>query len=315
MEARTSKFRLKFLFQEFDLTEGGFLIGRSPSCNLTLEDPLVSRRHIRISVCDDCAILDDLGSRNGTLVNGEPVFEDYRLGHSDVIQIGSQELTFVEMKRRSPRRLQNTKPPLSCPHCDTPFDPNASQCAVCGTLFIPDDLCMHCRSPVSSDDLYCSRCGAPIGHDDATIPVELAGSSGGWTEKRILEVIESALSAQRYEQAARLLDGQMKIFARSCLAGELKQEVLEALSVLNIRVAENLHDERRLRWIVKYYSQYNVAMPVQLLRELETSASGWYDIYPDLERYLAIIQDERGNGPEGAQLPGHLRRMLKKRYD
>ena len=311
MEVNKGKFRLKFLFQEFELAQGGFLIGRSPSCNLTLEDPLVSRRHLRISVRDDHAILDDLGSRNGTLVNGEPVFEDYRLSHRDAIRIGSQDLTFIEVRHRSPKQLHNTKPPLSCPHCDTPFDPNSSQCAACGTLLVPDNLCMHCRTPAEADALYCSRCGAPIGHDDSTLPVELAGTSAGWTEQVIFEVIESALSAGRYEQAARLLDGQMKIFARACLAGELNEKILETISVFNLKVARHLRDDRRLRWIIKYYAQYSTAMPEQLLLDLETAASGWYDVYPDLERYLAVMQAEAGDGTERVALVAQLQRMQK----
>ena len=67
------KFRLKFLLQEIDLFEGVFLIGRSPSCNLTLKDPLVSRRHARITIFENHALLDDLGSRNGTKVDDRTV--------------------------------------------------------------------------------------------------------------------------------------------------------------------------------------------------------------------------------------------------
>ena len=75
MLKKKKKYRLKILFQEIDLEPGEFIIGRSSSCNLTLEDPLVSRRHVMINISDSRATICDLGSRNGTLLNGEPVFE------------------------------------------------------------------------------------------------------------------------------------------------------------------------------------------------------------------------------------------------
>lgn len=313
MEKKSSKFRLKFLFQEVDLREGVFIIGRSPSCNLTLEDPLVSRRHVKISVYEDHATLDDLGSRNGTLVNREPVFEDYQLRHADTIRIGSQDLTFIEEKHRVSKMLHNTRPPLACPHCDTPFDPDSSQCGMCGTLLIPDNLCMHCRTPVDNDALYCIRCGAPIGHDDSTIPVELAGSSSGWTDSVIYDVISSALRAKRYEQAARLLDGQMKLFTRACLAGQLNEKTLVTLSGYNIQTADKLRDERRLRWVVKYFSQYGITMPEQLLFDLASTAAGLCDIHQELEQYLAILKAEKRDKPEDVAVKNLLQKILKER--
>ncbi len=105
MTDRSYRFRLRFLLQELDLGKGTFVIGRSPSCNLTIKDPLVSRRHARITVGVDFAIIDDLGSRNGTLVNDEPVFDNRRLWHSDTIRIGAHTLGFVREKE-----FQTSKP-------------------------------------------------------------------------------------------------------------------------------------------------------------------------------------------------------------
>ena len=52
-EANVARYRLRFLLQEFDLPRGITVIGRSLDCNLTIEDPLVSRQHARIVVDDD----------------------------------------------------------------------------------------------------------------------------------------------------------------------------------------------------------------------------------------------------------------------
>lgn len=307
-----SKYRLKFLFQEFDLTSGGFLIGRSLSCNLTLEDPLVSRRHARIVISNENAFLDDLGSRNGTLVNGEPVFEDYRLQHSDKIRIGSHDLTFIEEKHRVRTVAKNTKPLVACPHCDTPVAPDSSRCNVCGTVLASENLCMHCRTPAVDDAaLYCTRCGAPLGHDDPTIPVELGGDPSKWNADIINDVIEKALSVRRYEQAARLLDGQMNAFSRSCLRGQLDEKKLMLLSDFNVRVAGGLRDGRRLRWVLKYFCQFGVLMPEKLFVDLDSAAKGWFDIRSDMENYLAIMRVETEDRPEVEKPLNHLDGLLK----
>ena len=44
------KYRLRLVFQEIDVGPGNFTIGRASACNLTVEDPLVSREHARILV-------------------------------------------------------------------------------------------------------------------------------------------------------------------------------------------------------------------------------------------------------------------------
>jgi pSer/pThr/pTyr-binding forkhead associated (FHA) protein len=48
------------------------VVGRDPGCELVIEDPRVSKRHARLGWCDSGWTLEDLGSKNGTTVNGEP---------------------------------------------------------------------------------------------------------------------------------------------------------------------------------------------------------------------------------------------------
>jgi pSer/pThr/pTyr-binding forkhead associated (FHA) protein len=49
------------------------VIGRSRDCSFRLEDPTVSRRHCLIDACGEDAWVQDLGSRNGTYLNGERI--------------------------------------------------------------------------------------------------------------------------------------------------------------------------------------------------------------------------------------------------
>jgi len=71
---------------------GPMRIGRAPDCELVLRDSRVSRRHARLSARDGVLVLTDLGSTNGTRVNGHRVSEVV-LGAGDRILIGETTLT------------------------------------------------------------------------------------------------------------------------------------------------------------------------------------------------------------------------------
>ena len=64
-------YRLRYLQNELELREGEFAIGRSVECQLSLDDPLVSRRHAVLKLERGDVVVQDLGSRNGVLVNGQ----------------------------------------------------------------------------------------------------------------------------------------------------------------------------------------------------------------------------------------------------
>lgn len=70
------------------------LVGRAPSADLRLDDPRVSRLHARIEMRDDGVYVEDLGSRNGTTVDGESVTEPRRLAVDDEVAVGTAALVF-----------------------------------------------------------------------------------------------------------------------------------------------------------------------------------------------------------------------------
>lgn len=76
-----------------ELTGSTFVIGRDESCDLTLDDERASRQHARITLqADGTATIEDLGSSNGTLVNGERLAGQRTLDGGETIQIGSTVL-------------------------------------------------------------------------------------------------------------------------------------------------------------------------------------------------------------------------------
>jgi len=92
------RFVLRWGPREYELPSGRFLIGRSDSCQLALDDPLVSRQHAALLVGDDAVVLEDLGSRNGVKVNGERSEGNRALTPGDRLVIGATELVFTERR-------------------------------------------------------------------------------------------------------------------------------------------------------------------------------------------------------------------------
>jgi hypothetical protein len=86
-------FRLRYLAHDLELQIGDFVVGRSTECQLSLDDPLVSRRHAVLRVRRDGVSVQDFGSRNGVLVNGAKIVGERELVAGDKISIGSQEMT------------------------------------------------------------------------------------------------------------------------------------------------------------------------------------------------------------------------------
>jgi hypothetical protein len=78
-----------------DLKSGSNVVGRGSDTDLQLLDQGVSRRHADVHIADAHATVYDLGSTNGTSVNGHPV-QSQLLQHGDVIRVGHTRLVFHE---------------------------------------------------------------------------------------------------------------------------------------------------------------------------------------------------------------------------
>ena len=76
------------------------VIGRGRGAQLTLDDELVSKRHCRIRTEGGVCTLQDLGSRNGTLLNQRPLEAGVsrRLRHLDEVQVGETRFLLLSGK-------------------------------------------------------------------------------------------------------------------------------------------------------------------------------------------------------------------------
>jgi hypothetical protein len=77
----------------YQLTEGATVVGRGQDAQFRLPDTGVSRRHVEITWDGQTATLADLGSTNGTTVNGTPV-QSWQLVDGDVVRVGQSRLVF-----------------------------------------------------------------------------------------------------------------------------------------------------------------------------------------------------------------------------
>jgi pSer/pThr/pTyr-binding forkhead associated (FHA) protein len=92
-------------------------VGRGQDADLVLADELVSRRHVQVTPSGSGAVVEDLGSRNGTFVNGEGIHGLTRLEPGDQLQLG---VTLVELRSASqiaerPSAVHPVPPPLAVP--------------------------------------------------------------------------------------------------------------------------------------------------------------------------------------------------------
>ncbi|QDU13528.1 Transcriptional regulatory protein ZraR [Gimesia maris] len=70
-------------------------IGRAPTNRIVLDDEVCSRNHCEIFYSDSAWYIRDLGSRNGTLVQGIPISQDYELQEGDIVEIGDSQAIFT----------------------------------------------------------------------------------------------------------------------------------------------------------------------------------------------------------------------------
>jgi len=91
---RGLQFRLTWEGGDVSLAEGENVLGRVPEAAAWIESASVSRRHARILVSEGKARLEDLGSKNGTFLNGRKITSAVALADADEIRLGLMPMTF-----------------------------------------------------------------------------------------------------------------------------------------------------------------------------------------------------------------------------
>jgi predicted component of type VI protein secretion system len=106
-------FRLRHQGLDIVLKPGDFVVGRSSECDLVLDDRLVSRRHARFEIDASSVRVEDLGSRNGVLVNDVRAEGLVTLRDLDRITVGGHHMVLVDVSPSAARGPSTQPTPLA----------------------------------------------------------------------------------------------------------------------------------------------------------------------------------------------------------
>lgn len=223
------RYRLRYQGTDLELPVGEFVIGRSAICNLALDDALVSRRHAAIEAKPSGLYVQDLGSRNGVVVNGTKIDGPKKLAHLDRVTIGGHEIVVVEIEEEKPLRC---------------------------------DRCGNNQLPISG---RCRRCGAPLLREGSATLVGLnvadlartADFSNEPTGASILlaGLAEKALAMGRVDEGERVLQPILAEMALRAQNGEalLRPKLAEGTGYA-LRLAEATKKTSWIDWIFEVHT-------------------------------------------------------------
>ena len=86
---------LKHGDETLELSEGKITLGRSRQCDLSVQEPSISRKHAFLTVGGGRIRVQDLGSSNGTFVNERDAVGELELRDGDTLRLGNAVLTVV----------------------------------------------------------------------------------------------------------------------------------------------------------------------------------------------------------------------------
>ena len=151
------------------LDRGAHIVGRGIRCSMRLNDHTVSREHLRLDVGERDIVATDLGSRNGTLVNGRPCGANRRLRDGDVLQVGSHKICVrvvsatADDDERPEEKTASLVPEAPGQHRKPRATPVPSRSAQPEpSLALPNIEhwdCPKCRFRVPTEQRACPSCG------------------------------------------------------------------------------------------------------------------------------------------------------------
>ena len=236
-----ARFRLRYRSTDLELPPGDFVIGRSSECSLAVDDPLVSRRHARLRVSASAVVAEDLGSRNGIVVNGERVMGAVALEHLDAIHVGSQELVLLEVGHRD-RDKRPTSVMIVCRSCHLPITPGEPRCA-------------HCGHPVGVDPAVQPTLDVPLPPVASPPEASLLDTAPASPFRLLAGIAEKALALGRPEDAERILSAQLQDLLQRAQAapGRTLPSADEAVGYA-LRLAELTAKPRWVDWVFQLHT-------------------------------------------------------------
>jgi len=241
---------------------------------VTIEDPLVSRRHARIVVEGDVATVADLESRNGVKVNGAAVREPVVLQDGDRVRIGTQELVFCRIE--------------------------TAQGTSRTTGFLSH--CAQCRMPYPREAGACPNCGSTLAAEEDTATGQGADDNGSWSLQLLIEVLEKSMSLGKMADSDRILRrATAQLEERVVEQKPVDPAQLSTLARIALTLSVRAADSSWAVWALGVHRRAGVVPSDEALRALADAAPHMPDLRDsaaDLSRHFhglagGLAEDDR----------------------
>lgn len=262
-------YRLRYLHHNLELPPGEFLVGRSAECQLSLDDPLVSRKHAVFTVSEESVFVEDLDSRNGVLVDGEKIEGRRCITDGSRITIGSQEIIFLEGLRE--RKATMSALP-------------AASITLRGEASFLSPSSPPTSSPTTTPPL--------VLEDDTSRKKDTFKLLGG--------VAEKAISMGRAEDAERLLQTLMQQVIESARTQQSSDPMtIEQAGRFGAKLAAATGKSNWFDYVVELYSLENRVMPAAVVDEMHQAVRKVSSTnLPRLREYYAdLLENTSRFGP------------------
>jgi hypothetical protein len=262
------RFWLEYRGHHFELRQGLMAIGRSASCQLVLDDALVSRRHAQIAISVDSATVSDLGSSNGVYVNGERLSKARSLAAGDRIVIGKQEMILRAAARTS-------------------LVPDSS-----AQRFTADTL-----HGVDARSFPRSSAGETTRSDEDDTS---ESTHKGDALELLGGVADKVLALGRGEEAERILANYLTTFRETARAGDLPEvKIAERAAEYAVKLAQATGKARWIDYTFDLFRLMQRPLPGALVDQLYTVLRNVSGVsLPGLRDYVATLRAVQGRlGP------------------
>lgn len=252
-------------------------------CHVTIEDPLVSRQHARIMANGGHIVLEDLDSRNGTIVNGRAITGAVDLADGDRIRIGTLDLVYSRAPERSREHQVGRRTTGFMCHC------------------------AECGAPYPGESLACPQCGTSLRVDDETLSGIASDGGRNVTLAVLTEVIQQTVAMRRWDDVERLLRrARVSIETLTASGQPLDRTQLDAVGEAAIRLAVERGQADWAGWVLTIYAALRQVPGEAVLQPI--------DLMPEPIRNELGVQADRlaqaiaaGGGPPPEDLASYVR--------
>ena len=270
-----------------ELPLGDFLLGRDDACDCPLQSHLVSRRHAVVHVGPQQAVIEDLDSRNGVLVNGEPLREPRPRAQGDRVYIGAEWIHVLVAPTLAPRTLAA---PPTCAACGAPLTIRDVRCRACGA---GESAVPHSGERVSS---------RRIRPRAATVDFDALATQQHDALELLAGVARKSIDRGRYEDAQRLVAPQLEAMLerraqqdRSAVESDRSERSYRARRFnqgveLALELAAGVEPGRWIDWVLRMHIAEGRVMAVETVDALHllVRQCGYHD-RTTIERYLGWL--------------------------